>query len=72
MQVRWEDEREKQWRAEYERWRLGGSVTWDDTGERDTQERFRDDTRQRRKTDLSWEDGDERACREMYRKKYGK
>ena len=68
----WEDEKERQLRAEYERWRLGGPVVWDVTGERETQERYRDDMRLRRNNEVSWEDGDERACREMYRKKYGK
>ena len=70
--MRWEDEREKQWRAEYQRWRLGGTVVWDTTGEREAQETSRHNTRLRRKTELRWEDGDEKACREMYRKKYGK
>ena len=29
-------------------------------------------TRLRRDKEVSWDDGDERACMEMYRKKYGK
>ena len=72
LQVRWEDEREKQWRAEYQRWRLGGAVVWNTSGEREAQQSSRRETKLRRNTELRWEDGEERACREMYRKKYGK
>ena len=70
--MRWEDGQEREWRAEYERWRQGGSVDWDDRGEKETRERYRQDTRLRRDKEVSWDDGDERACMEMYRKKYGK
>ena len=38
----------------------------------EAQQTARRDTKLRRNTELSWEDGEERACREMYRKKYGK
>ena len=48
-------------------------MDWDDTGERQTRDRYKQDTRlRRRNTEVSWDDGDERACMEMYRKKYGK
>ena len=70
--MRWEDETERERRAEYRRWRQGGKVEWDSSGERAAQERYRRDMELRRNTEVTWDDSEERACMEMFRKKYGK
>ena len=47
-------------------------MEWDTTGERQDQLRHRRDTELRRNTEVTWDDSEERACRQMFRKKYGK
>ena len=47
-----------------------GELVWDASGEREAQERARRRTEERRGQPLTWDDADEKACMEMYRKKY--
>ncbi|XP_023332049.1 uncharacterized protein LOC111704140 [Eurytemora carolleeae] len=71
-QINWEDEREQAYRAKYIQ--IRGSrdeINWNtDTGERKAQERSRMLTAARSKQKLEWDDQDEKACMERYRKKY--
>jgi len=71
--VDWEDELEKQYRAKYIEMRTAEKVNWDNTeGERAAQLRSRANTEKRSKQEFSWDDTDERACMDKYRKKYSK
>ena len=45
-------------------------MVWDTSGKREAQERARRRTEERRGQPLTWDDADEKACMEMYRKKY--
>ena len=72
MQVSWEDERERAYRLQYQNLRQRGDLVWDCSGEREAQERSRARDDARRGQPVTWDDQDERACMEMYRKKYGK
>ena len=71
-QVAWEDARERVFREEYQRRRRGeqGDLVWDASGEREAQERARRRTEERRGEPVTWDDEDEKACMEAYRKKY--
>lgn len=60
------------YRDEYQRQRQSGELVWDTSGERETQERYRQRDEERRGQPVVWDDADERACMEKYRKKYGK
>ena len=47
-----------------------GELVWDTSGEREAQERARRRTEERRGEPVTWDDKDEKACMEAYRKKY--
>ena len=71
-QVEWEDGAERLLRARYTALRESGELVWDCSGERVEQERCRREQDQRRNQPVTWDDADERAYMESYRKKYNK
>jgi len=73
IQVEWSDEMERAYRAKYIQLReeRQEEADWTEySGEYDAQEKSRAKTQERKKQSLSWDDQDERACMERYRKKY--